>query len=68
VPALHATVALGFISSFRNDGCSSFFGSFSACQALPVGHLEPCGQNNLLLINCAGQAGRLGRGSALDAR
>jgi len=27
------------------------------------GSLEPCGQNNLLLINCAGQAKRLGRGS-----
>lgn len=59
------------LASFLPSGmmvARPFLAPFSACQALPVGHLEPCGQNNLLLINCAGQAGRLGRGSALDAR
>jgi len=46
--------------------CASFhffLPAYCAGPALPVGHLEPCGQNNLLLINFAGQAKRLGRGS-----
>jgi len=37
--------------------------SFDFALVVSTLHLEPCGQNNLLLINFAGQAKRLGRGS-----